>query len=109
MYVKDVANVAIGHAPRLGQFGFMQQNDAVEGVILMRVGEQAQVVLKKVEALTETLNQTLLPPDVKIVPFYDRTELIEETTKTVEAQPGARHDARPGRARHLPLQRPHRR
>ena len=41
------------HAPRLGQFGYMHQNDAVEGVILMRVGEQAQVVLKKVEELTD--------------------------------------------------------
>ena len=48
MYVNDVGNVAIGTAPRLGQFGYMKQNDAVEGVILMRVGEQAQVVLKKV-------------------------------------------------------------
>ncbi len=50
VYVKDVAQVAIDHAPRLGQFGYMQQDDAVEGVILMRVGEQAQIVLKKVEA-----------------------------------------------------------
>ena len=50
----------------------------------MRVGEQAQVVLKKVEALMATLNKTVLPPDVKIVPYYDRTGLIEETTQTVE-------------------------
>src|SRR6478672_161768 len=85
VYVKAIAVVAIDHAPRLGQFGFMRDNDAVEGVILMRVGEQAQVVLKKVEALTETLNQTLLPPDVKIAPYYDRTDLVAETTKTVEA------------------------
>ena len=85
VYVKDVAIVTIDHAPRLGQFGYMRQNDAVEGVILMRVGEQAQVVLKKVEALTDTLNKTVLPPDVKIVPYYDRTDLIAETTKTVEA------------------------
>ena len=84
VYVKDVAKVAIDHAPRLGQFGFMRNNDAVEGVILMRVGEQAQVVLKKVEALTEVLNKTVLPPDVKIVPYYDRTDLIQETTRTVE-------------------------
>src|SRR6478735_6378812 len=84
VYVKDVAKVAMGHAPRLGQFGFMKENDAVEGVILMRVGEQAQVVLKKVRALTDVLNKTVLPPDVKIVPYYDRTDLIEETTRTVE-------------------------
>ena len=76
--------MAIDHAPRLGQFGYMRQNDAVEGVILMRVGEQAQVVLKKVQELTDALNRSVLPPDVKIVPYYDRTDLIEETTKTVE-------------------------
>ncbi|MGH9412084.1 MAG: efflux RND transporter permease subunit, partial [Vicinamibacterales bacterium] len=83
-YIKDVATVAIGHAPRLGEFGFMHENDAVEGVVLMRTGEQAQSVLKKVEDMTDTLNRTVLPPDVKIVPYYDRTELIHETTRTVE-------------------------
>ena len=88
VYVKDVAKVEIGHAVRLGQFGFQNQDDAVEGVILMRVGEQAQVVLKKVEAMTADLNQHVLPPDVKIKPFYDRSELIEETTRTVEANLG---------------------
>ncbi len=82
--IRDVGTVAIGHAPRLGQFGFMHDNDAVEGVILMRVGEQAQVLLQKIEALTATLNRSVLPPDVKILPFYDRTELIQETTRTVE-------------------------
>ena len=84
VYIKDIATVTIGHAPRLGQFGYMRQNDAVEGVVLMRVGEQAQNVLKKVEDMTATLNASVLPPDVKIVPYYDRTDLIHETTRTVE-------------------------
>ncbi len=84
VYVHDVAKVQIGHAVRLGQFGYMNQNDAVEGVILMRVGEQAQVVLKKVEQMTENLNKNILPPDVKVAPYYDRSSLIQETTKTVE-------------------------
>src|SRR5271157_4809683 len=83
--VKDLAEVKIGYAPRLGQFGYMHQNEAVEGVILMRVGEQAQVVLKRVEAMTRELNEHVLPPDVRIVPYYDRQELIEETKQTVEA------------------------
>jgi heavy metal efflux system protein len=83
-YVKDVAKVEIGDAVRLGEFGYMKQDDAVEGVILMRVGEQAQVVLKRVEALTKELNERVLPPDVKIIPYYDRSGLIEETTTTVE-------------------------
>ena len=82
--VKDLAKVQIGYAPRLGQFGFMKQDEAVEGVILMRVGEQAQVILKRVEAMTKELNEHVLPPDVKVVPYYDRQSLIEETTKTVE-------------------------
>jgi cobalt-zinc-cadmium resistance protein CzcA len=82
--VKDIGTVVIDHAPRLGQFGYMDQNDAVEGVILMRTGEQAQVVLKKVEEMTDTLNKSVLPPDVRIVPYYDRTSLIQETTETVE-------------------------
>ena len=84
VYVKDVAKVEIGHAPRLGQFGYMKQDEAVEGVILMRVGEQAQVILKRVEAMTEELNRHVLPPDVKVLPYYDRQGLIAETTKTVE-------------------------
>ena len=49
MLVKDVGEVAIGQAPRLGQFGFNDHDEAVEGVILMRTGEQAQVVLERIE------------------------------------------------------------
>lgn len=83
-YIRDVAKTEIGHAPRLGQFGYMNQDDAVEGVILMRVGKQAQVVLDRVDQVTKDLNKNVLPPNVKIVPFYDRHDLIDETTKTVE-------------------------
>jgi cobalt-zinc-cadmium resistance protein CzcA len=82
--VKDVGQVVIGHAPRLGQFGYMDQDDAVEGVVLMRTGEQTQNVLKRVEAKTKELNEKILPKDVKILPFYDRIDLIGLTTQTVE-------------------------
>jgi len=82
--IKDVGEIEIGHAPRLGQFGFQKNDDAVEGVILMLRGEQTQNVLKGVEAKTEELNRTVLPPDVKIHPFYDRSELVKLTTNTVE-------------------------
>jgi cobalt-zinc-cadmium resistance protein CzcA len=82
--VKDIGTVQIGYAPRLGQFGFNDQNDAVEGVILMHTGEQAQTVLKRVEQKTAELNKSILPKDVKVVPFYDRSDLIKLTTKTVE-------------------------
>ena len=82
--VKDIGDVVIGHAPRLGQFGFQKNDDAVEGVILMLRGEQTQNVLKGVEAKTDELNRSVLPPDVKIRPFYDRSELVKLTTDTVE-------------------------
>ena len=82
--VKDIGEVTIGQAPRLGQFGFNQHDEAVEGVILMRKGEQAQVVLEALERKTQELNRSLLPPDVKVHPYYDRRELIALTTRTVE-------------------------
>lgn len=82
--VRDIGDVTIGSAPRLGEFGFQNNDDAVEGVILMRRGEQAQTVLEGVEKKTEELNHGVLPPDVKIHPFYDRSELVQLTTRTVE-------------------------
>ncbi|MGE5233439.1 MAG: efflux RND transporter permease subunit [Acidobacteriota bacterium] len=81
--VKDVGQVTIGEAPRLGQFGFNDKDEAVEGVLLMRRGEQAQTVLQRVEEKTRELNRSILPPDVKIHPFYDRRDLIALTTHTV--------------------------
>jgi len=68
------------------EFGFQKNDDAVEGVILMLRGEQTQNVLKGVEAKTEELNRQILPPDVKIHPYYDRSELVDLTTDTVEAK-----------------------
>jgi len=90
--VKDVGEVTIGHAPRLGQFGFAERqgsavsknDDAVEGVILMLRGEQTQNVLKGVQAKTDELNRQVLPPDVKIHPYYDRSDLVQLTKDTVE-------------------------
>jgi cobalt-zinc-cadmium resistance protein CzcA len=82
--IKDIGHVEIGHAPRLGEFGFMKTDDAVEGVILMRTGEQTQNVLKGVEQKTIDLNNGILPPDVKVRPYYDRSDLVRITTDTVE-------------------------
>src|SRR5579862_2677369 len=86
--IKDIGRVEIGHAPRLGIFGFQtkQKNndDAVEGVILMRRGEQTQNVLEGVEKKTDEINKTLLPPDVRVRPYYDRSDLVRITTDTVE-------------------------
>jgi len=82
--LKDVGRVVIGIAPRLGEFGYEKQDDCVEGVILLRTGDKTQDVLKRVEAKTRELNDQILPKDVKVVPFYDRTDLIALTTKVVE-------------------------
>ena len=82
--LKNVGRVVIGIAPRLGEFGFEKQDDCVEGVILLRTGDKTQDVLKRVEAKTKQLNEQVLPKDVKVVPFYDRTDLIKLTTKVVE-------------------------
>src|SRR5580698_10461747 len=82
--VRDIGEVTIGNAPRLGEFGFNKSDDSVEGVILMLTGEQTQNVLKGVEAKTKQLNESILPPDVKVVPYYDRSDLVRVTTDTVE-------------------------
>ncbi len=82
--LKDVGRVVIGIAPRLGEFGFEKQDDAVEGVIFLRTGEKTQDVLQRVEAKTRELNDRVLPKDVKIHPFYDRSDLVAVTTQIVE-------------------------
>jgi cobalt-zinc-cadmium resistance protein CzcA len=82
--VGDIGEVVIGNAPRLGEFGFNKTDDAVEGVIMMRRGEQTQDVLKGVEAKTQELNEHVLPPDVKVRPYYDRSDLVQLTIDTVE-------------------------
>src|SRR6202012_2972393 len=82
--IQDIGQVTIGSAPRLGEFGFNKTDDAVEGVIMMRRGEQTQDVLKGVEAKTQELNEHILPPDIKVQPYYDRSDLVQLTITTVE-------------------------
>ncbi|MBS0331477.1 MAG: efflux RND transporter permease subunit, partial [Proteobacteria bacterium] len=82
--VKNVGRAVIGIAPRLGEFGYEAQDDAVEGVVMLRTGEKTQDVLKGVEAKARELNTRVLPRDVKVVPFYDRTDLVKLTTDVVQ-------------------------
>src|SRR5258708_253109 len=82
--VRDIGEVTIGGAPRLGEFGFNKKDDAVEGVIMMRRGEQTQNVLKGVEEKSQQLNEHILPADIKIHPYYDRSDLVQLTIDTVE-------------------------
>jgi heavy metal efflux system protein len=62
----------------------MSQDDAVEGVILLRTGGKSQDVLKGVEAKTAELNDSVLPKDIRIHTFYDLSDLIAQTTDVVE-------------------------
>ena len=81
--VKDVADVAISALPCLGQVGRDKQNDVVEGIVVMRKGENPGEVIKKVQAKIDYLNEKVLPNDVKIETFYNRNDLINFATHTV--------------------------
>ena len=82
--VKDVATVTIGEQPRLGIAGQDQDDDIVQGIVLMRRGEQSSPTIERVEKLVENINNSsILPPGVRIERIYDRKDLIETTTHTV--------------------------
>src|SRR5712671_338178 len=82
--VKDVATVTVGEKPRLGIAGLDQDDDIVQGIVLMRRGEQSAPTITRVEELVATINNsTILPPGVRIERIYDRKGLIQTTTKTV--------------------------
>src|ERR1700756_1598778 len=82
--VKDVATVTVGEQPRLGIAGENQDDDIVQGIVLMRRGEQSSPTIARVEELVERINNsTILPPGVHIERIYDRKDLIETPTKTV--------------------------
>lgn len=83
LLVKNVADVNVNYMPRLGRVGMDTANDVVEGVVVMRKGQNPQQVLKAVRAKIQELNSSILPSDVKIVPFYDRNTLIIYCTDTV--------------------------
>lgn len=80
----DVASIAVGHQPRLGIAGKDGEDDIVQGIVLMRRGEQSLPTIKRVQAEMEKINATgVLPPGVRIEPIYDRADLINVTTHTV--------------------------
>ena len=82
--VKDVATVTVGYQPRLGIAGENDDDDIVQGIVLMRRGEQSSPTIARVEELVERINNsTILPPGVHIERIYDRKDLIETTTRTV--------------------------
>src|ERR1700744_4144562 len=93
--VKDVADVQISNLPRLGEVGrtdaidsaghrrLRDNPDAVEGIVLMRKGENPDAVIKGLKAEVEKLNDRILPADTRLIPFYNREDLIKYATHTV--------------------------
>lgn len=81
--VKHVADVSISAKPRLGQAGLDDDKDVVEGIVIMLRGENPGDVIKKLRARVDELNERILPSNVKIIPFIDRTELVNHTVHTV--------------------------
>jgi len=82
--VSDVATVTVGQRPRLGIAGNDADDDIVQGIVLMRRGEQSMPTIKRVEREVERINNAnILPPGVRIERIYDRKDLIDITTKTV--------------------------
>src|SRR5215831_477287 len=82
VFVRDIGRVKIGAAPPTGIFGLGNET-GVEGIVLMRRGENPSEVLRGVHDAVEDLNSTRLPSDVKIRPIYDRTDLVANTMHTV--------------------------
>jgi len=82
--VKDVAKVSVGSVPRLGKAGRDDQDDVVTGIVVMNRTEKTNDVVARVKAAVNKLNHDgTLPPGVQVVPFYDRSTLVDVTTHTV--------------------------
>ncbi len=81
--VKNIATVAEASAPRVGQVGLNNNDDVVEGIVVMRKGENPSEVLARLKAKIEELNTQTLPSDVSMEVFYDRDNLMAYCTSTV--------------------------
>jgi cobalt-zinc-cadmium resistance protein CzcA len=81
--VKHVAEVIIAAKPRLGQVGLDEDDDLVQGIVIMLRGENPADVIEGLKTRINELNTRILPKNVEIVPFIDRSELVETTVKTV--------------------------
>ena len=82
--IRDVATVSVGERPRLGIAGLNQDDDIVQGIVLMRRGEKSTPTIARVEQTVRAINAgNVLPPGVRIERIYDRKDLIDLTTHTV--------------------------
>ena len=84
IFVKDVAKVSVGYAPRLGKAGRDHDDDIVAAIVIMNRTLHTNDVVARVRAEIQKINTDgTLPPGVKLVPYYDRTSLVDVTTATV--------------------------
>ena len=92
VHIRDIAEVVQGPKIRLGQFGrvfrhddgmLVDNDDVVSGIVLLRKGAEADAALVALHAKVDEMNDHILPPGVKIVPFLDRSDLVHYTTHTV--------------------------
>ncbi|HWY78470.1 MAG TPA: efflux RND transporter permease subunit, partial [Verrucomicrobiae bacterium] len=86
--IKDIGNVVIGNAVRLGRVGRTagggaDEDDVAEGIVIMRRGENAMEVCKRVENMAHDINAHYLPAGVRLDMYYDRTALMDRTLHTV--------------------------
>ncbi|HWW01282.1 MAG TPA: CusA/CzcA family heavy metal efflux RND transporter [Candidatus Acidoferrum sp.] len=89
--ISDIGAVTIGHAVRLGRVGMLfkaaeeisDDDDAVQGIVIMRRGENPRDVLDGIHAAVKEINAHYLPAGIRLIPHYDRTELIHRTLHTV--------------------------
>jgi cobalt-zinc-cadmium resistance protein CzcA len=83
IYVKTIGEVTESSLPRLGQVGRDKDPDVVEGIVVMRKGENPSQVIKALKSKITELNTKILPEDVKLNTFYDRETLVDFATHTV--------------------------
>ncbi len=81
--IKNVAEVVVSNKPRLGQVGYNEHDDLVEGIVIMLRGENPSEVIGNLKLKIEELNERTLPENVKIETVVDRTKLVDNTVKTV--------------------------
>ncbi len=81
--IKQVATVSVSSKPRLGQVGLNDEDDVVQGIVIMLRGQNPGEVISRLKEKIEELNTQVLPENVRIVPFMDRTKLVDATVNTV--------------------------
>jgi cobalt-zinc-cadmium resistance protein CzcA len=81
--VRQVARVTVGHRPRLGRVSMNDEKDVVAAIVLLRKGEQADATLDLLHKQIDDVNDHILPRGVKVGTYYDRSELMHQTTHTV--------------------------